>query len=204
MDKALIKKYFLLGEQYGETAKLLLETLIKNGNSNMGIGSTMEEAKEMMERNSIKSDLYLFIPAIFSCLQCTELYMKGLILLSGNEFTRGHSAENLLDKLKEIYKEDSEVFSNYKAFYESQIDIIREYKRENGIVRTDDLYMSLRYPEITLHLSDGKKVNSSEIGYEKLMYNGDVGIRQFSELLCIFKAVKQVTVKEYNQKAPLF
>ena len=126
--------------------------------------------------------------------------MKGLILLSEKEFTRGHSAENLLDKLKEIYKEESEVYSNYKTFYKSQIDIIREYQNENGIVRTDDLYMSLRYPEITLHLSDGTKVNSNEIGYEKLMCNGDVGIRQFSELLCIFKAVKQVTVKEYNKK----
>ena len=203
MDKALIKKYFLIGEQYGETAKLLLETLIKNGNSTVGIGNTMEEATRRMEENSVKSDLHLFIPAIFSCLQCTELYMKGLILLSGKDFSRGHHAENLLSKLKEIYKEDAEIFSIYKDFYESQIGIIEEYKNENKIARTDDLYMSLRYPEITLHLGDRAKVDRKEISYDKLMYNGTEGIRQFSELLSMLESVKTITVKEYNLKAPL-
>ena len=74
------KQFFLLGEQYSETAQLLLDILIHNGNSNCGIGSTMEESVLEMEKNSLKSDLYLFIPAIFNCLQSTELFIKGLLL----------------------------------------------------------------------------------------------------------------------------
>ena len=76
-------KFFRLGEQYAATAKLLLETLINNGNSNAGFGKTEEEALQDMERNASKSDMYLFVPAIFNCLQSTELFVKGLLLLVG-------------------------------------------------------------------------------------------------------------------------
>ena len=51
------KQYFLLGEQYSETANLLLEFLINNGNSNGGIGSTEEEAYQQMNENASKSDI---------------------------------------------------------------------------------------------------------------------------------------------------
>lgn len=77
------KRFFRLGEQYVETAKLLLNTLINNGNSNAGFGKTLEEAQREMEMNASKSDLYLFVPAIFNCLQSTELLTKGLLLLVG-------------------------------------------------------------------------------------------------------------------------
>lgn len=58
-------RYFRLGEQYSETAKLLLEILISNKNSNAGMGKTAEEAECEAEINALKSDLYLFIPALF-------------------------------------------------------------------------------------------------------------------------------------------
>ncbi len=201
-NKRLIKKYFLLGEQYGEVAIFLLETLIENGNSNSGVSNTIEEATRIMEEKSVKSDLYLFVPAIFNCLQCTELYVKGLILLSNKNFSRGHNAEDLLKILKEGYGENSEVFTSYNAFYKNQIKIISDYKAENSIVVTEDLYMSLRYPEITLHLDNNAKV-TREIEYEKMMYNGKKGIIQFKKLLKALKSVKKITLKEYDQKYPL-
>ena len=48
------RRYFLLGDQYLETSKLLLETLINNNNSNVGFGSTQEEAYEEMRKKVLK------------------------------------------------------------------------------------------------------------------------------------------------------
>lgn len=95
------KQYFRLGEQYAEAAKLLLETLISSGNSNAGIGKNFEEAQQEMEKNASRSDLYLFIPAVFDCLQSTELFIKGLLLLADKNFEHIHGVEGLLGDLKD-------------------------------------------------------------------------------------------------------
>lgn len=134
------KQFFLLGEQYSETAQLLLDILIHNGNSNCGIGSTMEEAVLEMEKNSSKSDLYLFIPAIFNCLQSTELFIKGLLLLANKKFKWQHDIEKLLNDLEFSYKADSKIYVALNSFYNKQISIIESYKIANSITKTCKTY----------------------------------------------------------------
>ena len=192
------RHYFQLGEQYTETAKILLETLISNGNSNAGFGNSKEEAMQDMKRNVAKSDMYLFIPTIFACLQSAELYIKGLLLLSGATFERKHGTEWLLDNLKISYGENSDVYSTFSSFCKNQIGIIESYKQRNRITESKDLYMSLRYPEILLS-TDNRKENIN-IDYTDLICNGDIGIEQFKVLLNSLNAVKLATVKEYYAK----
>ena len=199
--KERAKQYFVLGEQYSETAKLLLETLISNGNSNAGIGKTLEEAYEEMEKNSSKSDLYLFIPAVFNCMQSTELFIKGLLLFNGKFFKKEHGIEDVLESLKNIYNEDSKIYSSLKTFYDNQIEIIKDYKQVNGINNTHDLYMSLRYPEITLTPAGNKKRGKEiNVDYMKLKYNGSSGVEQFKILLENLESIKMAIAKEYNAK----
>ena len=190
------RHYFRLGEQYTETAKILLETLISNGNSNAGFGNSEEEAMQEMERNVAKSDMYLFIPTIFACLQSTELYVKGLLLLNGATFEWKHGTEQLLDKLKISYGENSDIYLTFSSFCKNQIGIIDSFKQRNRITESKDLYMSLRYPEISL--STGKE--NINIDYTDLICNGDIGIEQFRVLLESLIAVKLATVKEYHAK----
>lgn len=59
------KQYFILAEQYLTASKCLLKVLIENGNSNCGIGNTMEEAVDVMNKNIVNSDVRLFVPTIF-------------------------------------------------------------------------------------------------------------------------------------------
>ena len=96
MERA--NRYLILADQYFETSKLLLETLINNENSNAGIGETQEEAYNKMNQNARKSDLYLFVPAILNCLQSTELFLKGLLLLNNIDIDETHEIQKLLDK----------------------------------------------------------------------------------------------------------
>ena len=191
-------EFFRLGEQYTATAKLLLDTLINSGNSNAGFGKTEEEAMQDMEHNVVKSDMYLFIPTIFACLQSTELYIKGLLLLNGATFEWKHGTEQLLDNLKISYGENSDIYSIFSSFCENQIDIIKSYRQTNRITESKDLYMSLRYPEILLSTNDGKE--NVTIDYTDLICNGDIGIEQFVVLLNSLNAVKLATVKEYHSK----
>ncbi len=201
-EKERAKQYFILGEQYLETAKLLLETLISNGNSNAGIGKTSEEACEEMEKNSSKSDLYLFIPAVFNCMQSTELFIKGLLLFNGENFKKEHGIENVLESLKNIYNEDSKIYSSLKTFYDNQIEIIKDYKQVNGLNNSYDLYMSLRYPEITLKPTGNKKRGERiSVNYMKLKYNGNSGIEQFKILLENIESIKKAILKEYDAEA---
>ena len=193
------KEYFRLGEQYCEVAKLLLVTLINNGNSNAGMGKTAEEALRKMSNNAVKSDLFLFVPAIFNCIQSTELFIKGLLILEDIGFERKHGVEELLVKLKDANMEKSEVYQKLISFYESQIKIIERFKQANGIKTSYDLYMSLRYPEISLQPEEGqKKGKNISVDYAELFYNGQIGIEQFKVLLERLEAVKLATVKAYN------
>lgn len=195
------KQYFRLGEQYAEAAILLLKTIISSGNSNAGIGKSFEEAQQKMERNASKSDLYLFIPAIFDCLQSTELFVKGLLLLADKNFEYIHGVENPLVVLKDCYGEDSDIYQKISSFYESQIGIIEKYKQVNEVCTSHDLYMSLRYPEIILKSENGKK-NSKKItvDYAELICNGRMGIEQFKVLIDSLEDIKWATVKEYHAK----
>lgn len=194
--KERARLYFRLGEQYAEAAKLLLVTLINNGNSNAGIGKTPEDALREMEKNSTKSDLYLFAPAVFNCLQCTELFIKGLLLLSGKEFKKDHGVEELIEVLRKTYPKDVSVNVTIKAFYENQISIIEEFRQTNCLLTSKDLYMSLRYPEIVLKRETEKE--NVTIDYSALICNGDVGIEQFNLLADSLEAVRIATVKEYH------
>lgn len=198
-NSELAIQFFRLGEQYAETAKLLLSTIIENENFNAGIGNTPEEAYQEMERNASKSDIYLFIPAIFNCLQSTELFIKGLLLLVGKSFEWKHGVEDLLTALKDSYGKDSDVYLNLHSFYKKQIKIIGKYTENNELTSIHDLYMSLRYP--TIHPKDGPKKGSDLIvNYSALMYTSEDDFQQFQILLDKLIAVKLSTVKAYYSK----
>ena len=189
------KQYFLLGDRYFETAKLLLKTIITHRNTTAGVDKSLGVACRMMENNVTKSDVYLFIPAIFNCLQGTELFIKGLLLLNGENFKRQHEIEGLLDKLEKCCSTEAKTYSPIKDFYVTQISIIEKYKQTNRIYNSHDLYMSLRYPEITLKTKEKITVN-----YVPLMYNGQSGIEQCQTLLKHLDTIKQITLDEYHQK----
>ena len=195
------ERFFKLGDQYGETANLLLETLINNGNSNAGIGKTAEEAQKNMEKTALKSDLYLFIPAIFNCLQTTELFTKGLLLLNDKTFQKTHSIEKLLEEIAISYGETSEINQALRDFYECQINIIEKYKQTNGLINSHDLYMSFRYPEITIKIKgEEKKEQQVDVDYTDLMCNGNCGIKQFKILQRKLQRVKSAVVNEYHNR----
>lgn len=182
--------YFRLGEQYSETAKLLLGTLINNGNSNVGIGKTQEESYDNMNQNACKSDLYLFIPAIFNYLQSTELFLKGLLLLNNIDIDETHETQKLLGKLKVKYDEQSDIYKAFKNIYFSQKKILKEYRNKNNITNANELYISLRYPEST----SGKQYE-----YYPLMCNGDKGIKLFEKLSKDITSIKKLMLNEYHR-----
>lgn len=187
--------YFRLGEQYAETAKLLLETLIANENSNSGIGKTPEEAYENMENNVSKSDLYLFVPTIFNCMQSIELWVKGLFLLNNINIDKNHKMEKYLLTIKNIYGESSKIYVAIKEFYNNQIGIIKKYMKDNKLENSKELYMALRYPEKIIGNN-----RSIVIDYTSLLLNGDKGIEQFKLLLDNFGHIKEAILNEYHLK----
>ncbi|MBQ8804327.1 MAG: HEPN domain-containing protein [Tyzzerella sp.] len=182
-------RFFRLAEQYSEAALLLLDTLFDNGNSNAGIGKTMEEAYIQMEKNSIKSDLYLFIPALFNCLQSTELFLKGILLLNETEFDNKHEVQKLLEKLKVIYGDNSSIYKEFYGVYSFQTNIIKQYKKDNEITNTHDLYISLRYPE-----HKGREYN-----YSSLFCNGARGCDLFRKLRNNIEKIKNTVLREFRE-----
>ena len=185
-------RFFRLADQYSETAQLLLKTMIRSGNSNVAVDSDYQNVLQKAENAAIKSDMYLFIPAIFNCLQSTELFAKGILLLNGEEFKKKHSVEEILKKINEIYTKNHSLYTCLNDFYTQQIKIIENYQKKNDIKDINVLYTSLRYPESP----DGKKVND----YYPLICNGDIGIAQFRILSKQLQSVKEEVLKEYNSK----
>lgn len=190
--KKRAKEYFLLADQYLETAKLTLEVLIENDNSNAGFGTTQEEAEKQMRENVLKSDVTLFIPTVFNAYQSTELFLKGLLLLNGKEITDTHEVSNMITEIKNIYTETSDVYRRINNFYNAQIEIIKNFKKSNNITTNKELYEALRYPE--------NIKNNKTYDYNDLQYNGDIGIKNFELLRKRIQEVKDVILKEYNDK----
>lgn len=190
--KERAKKYFLLADQYLETAKLTLDVLIENDNSNAGFGVTQEEADRQMSENVLKSDATLFIPTIFNAYQSTELFLKGLLLLNGKEILNTHEVSNMITEIKSEYGKTSDVYKKINNFYNAQIEIIKSFKNTNKITTTKELYESLRYPEDVS--------NNKTYCYTDLKYNGEIGIENFKLLRKRIQEVKDVILKEYNEK----
>lgn len=190
--KKRAKEYFLLADQYLETAKLILEVLIENDNSNAGVGTTQEEAEKQMRENVLKSDVTLFIPTVFNAYQSTELFLKGLLLLNGKEITDTHEVSNMITEIKNIYTETSDVYRRINNFYNAQIEIIKNFKKSNNITTNKELYEALRYPE--------NIKNNKTYDYNDLQYNGDIEIKNFELLRKRIQEVKDVILKEYNDK----
>ena len=114
--KERAKSYFLLAEQYSESANLLLETLCNNGNTTFGIGHTQEEAEEKMYRNASRSDTCLFVPAVFICLQSTELFIKGILLLNEVEIDGKHDMQHAFKAIEKLYSPASPLYKELKTY----------------------------------------------------------------------------------------
>lgn len=186
------KNYFILADQYFQTSKLLLSTLINNNNSNFGIANTMEEAERKMRENSLKSDLTLFVPALFTCYQSIELFSKGLILLNNIEFERTHEISTLIIMLKSIYGEEAIQYKELKNFHRYQVGIIKKFKKENSITTMHELYDALRYPE--------NVDNTKKYDYFSLKYNGNLGKAEYKTILKKISRVRKIVNEEYRLK----
>lgn len=183
------KKYFVIADQYLETSKLLLKTMITSGNSNAGCGKSEKEAENNRLNNKIKSDSTLFLPALFTCFQSIELFIKGILKLNSISFGSIHEVSKLILELKNIYGEKSEIYKKFNNFYKHQIEIIKDFKKNNNITTTKELYESLRYPE-----NKGKSYD-----YFDLQYNGNYGIQMFNELIEKMDEIKKVVLQEFNK-----
>lgn len=190
--KSRSKSYFILADQYLETAKLLLNVLINNGNSNCGIGLNKIEAEENMKNNVLNSDLTLLIPTIFNCYQSTELFIKGLLLLNGIEIKETHEVSDLITQIKQLYGDKSLIYKEITKFYKFQVEIIKKFKKTNSITTTQELYEALRYPE--------NNKNYKKYQYFDLMYNGDLGIESFKTILKKVDTLKNAVLEEFNNK----
>lgn len=187
IDKA--RDYFIMADQYLETSKLLLETMINSGNSNFGIGKSKSEAESEMFKNTIKSDSTLFLPALFTCYQGMELFIKGLLSLNNIAFKNIHELSQMILELKNVYGANNEIYKEFNNFYKYQIEIVKKYNKTNNITTTKELYESLRYPE-----NKGKSYY-----YFDLKYNSDYGIKMFSELIKKINIIKNIVLKEFNK-----
>lgn len=187
--KQRARTYFILADQYFETSVLLLKTLIKNGNENIGIGKSMEEAERKMLENVLVSDITLFIPTLLNCYQSMELFIKGILLLNNVEIQENHEVSNMIKQLEKIYTRQSDIYKSINSFYKHQIEIIKNFNADNKITTTKDLYEALRYPE----------KNKNKFSYDALKYNGDEGIMQFSIILKKMQRVKSIIIKEFNE-----
>lgn len=183
------KNYYLLADQYLESTKLLLNTIIENNNTNCGIGNSEKEALKNMEESIVKSDVYLFIPSMFTSLQTVELFIKGLLLFNGREVTYNHEVNSMINELREIYGYNSDLFKAINNFYKNQMEILKIFKKVNNITTIADLYESLRYPES----------NKKEYEYFELKYNGKEVIKQYKKMLEKLEKVKKEILKEYRK-----
>ena len=187
----IAKKYFVLASQYYHTSKILLETIIQNDNLSIGIGFSEEEALSDFNKKVIKSDVYIFIPALFNSLQAVELFVKGLLLLNEKEIYYNHELENSLLMLKNIYGDKSKIYKSIKNFYNFQEDVIGKFKRINQITTTENLYEALRYPE---------SKNKKNYDYSSLRFNGKSGVNLFKKLLDRLQKINKNVLQEFKIK----
>ena len=187
----IAKKYFVLASQYYHTSKILLETIIQNDNLSIGIGFSEEEALIDFNKKIFKSDVYIFIPALFNSLQAVELFIKGLLLINEKEIDYKHALENPLLILKDIYGDKSEIYKSIKNFYNFQEDVIGKFKIINQITTTEDLYEALRYPE---------SKNKKKYDYSSLRFNGKSGVNLFEKLLDRLQKINKNVLQEFKIK----
>lgn len=184
------KNYYLMADQYLETTKLLLTTIVDNDNTNCGIGNNEQEALKNMEKCIVKSDVYLFIPSMFTGLQTVELFIKGLLLFNGKEISYSHEVDGMINDLKKIYGENSSIYKSIYSFYKNQMEILKMFKKSNNITTTTDLYEALRYHES----------NVKEYEYFDLKYNGKDVIKQYLKMLEKLTVIKKENLKEFRNK----
>lgn len=187
------KDYYILAESYCISAKSLFQIIIDNGNEIFGLGTSEQEA----EKNALKlhdaSDATLFIPALFLSFHSVELFAKGLLKMNSIKFKDTHDLFALLEQLKEIYDEKSDIIKNISNFNKNIFEKLKEFKDYNKITNVNELYEALRYPN-----------NKSEKNYEHffLKYNSDNGINYcktlIEELNKLMKSV--VNEKKYYEK----
>lgn len=184
----LTKNYFILADQYYQSSKLLLENIINSGNMTFGFGKSEKEAEENMQKNVLKSDSILFLPALFDCYQCMELFVKGLILIKNVNFENTHEIDILFNDLKELYNDKTEIYKVFKNFYHNELDIIKKFKKENKITTINEFYMSLRYPNY----------QQKKYDYICLKYNGKDGINHVEKLIKMMESIREIVLKEYH------
>ncbi|OEF97218.1 hypothetical protein BHF71_11190 [Vulcanibacillus modesticaldus] len=141
------KRFFLVGEQYLNTSKILLDKMVETGNKHTVISD--KEISWIEYENLTKfSDFNVLIPTLFNFYHGLELIIKGMLRLHNAEFKPEHSFENLLTKLKLSDKTNNEYLEIISKYIEKPLKIrfLNDYIQTENIENIYDLYMSFRYP----------------------------------------------------------
>lgn len=83
-----------------------------------------------------REKIFLVLPAHCLYAFCTELYMKSLILVSGNEYDKIHRFDQLFKKLNSDIKEQVEKEYNSKNYYGADLaDMLKEHSDDFQNIR---------------------------------------------------------------------
>lgn len=184
------KDYYILAESYCVSAKSLFQIIIDNENEIIGFGKTEQSAEKQMNKLHETSDATLFIPALFLSFHSVELFAKGLLKMNNIEFSDTHDLSTLLEQLKKIYAEKSDVIKSISRFNKNIFDKLKEFKNYNKITNVNEIYEALRYPN-----------NKSDKIYEHffLKYNFDNGINYCKTLIKNLNKLRESVVEEKNK-----
>jgi hypothetical protein len=141
------KRFFLVGEQYLHTSRILLDKMVESGNKHIVI-SDKEITWDEYESLTQFSDFNVLIPTLFNFYHGLELILKGMISLNNAEIETEHSFDRLLCMLKKLDKSNGEYLKIICKYIDKplKISFLDDYMKTENIGNINDLYMSFRYP----------------------------------------------------------
>ena len=156
------RNFLGIGFQYLDLSQKVALEIAKSGNVWMFVqeGTDFERMDKEYEEAVYWSDHKLVIPVLFNFYHGVELMLKGLLLLSKDEF-KNHKLSAMLEKTKEHY--NGAEFINYLEKYisrSSMPDILQLFF-DISSMKVDEWYQALKYPESM----KGKKYAYSSLKY---------------------------------------
>ncbi len=166
---------FYIAEQYIQASKNLIQGMLDKNNPQFIISDediTDDDFEKYLKYSSQK----IILPALFCLYQGIELILKGFVNMVQNN-KGSHDAEKLCKEFSKYYVDETELQDLFNKFIFTPVTFIEEYKAENNIKKTKDLYNSLRYPDS--NAEDSMPINHMQLKYP----NDDIFLSQVKELM---------------------
>jgi len=183
-------EFYRIGHQFLNSAKLLLEELIKSDNKNVII-SDVEITERDFEQATKYSDFNIMIPILFNYYHGLELIIKGALEQKGKLSKDRHNIDILVEKLKEEYKDDSNFTKCVTEKIDNSIIIISKFESDNKKINGFSIYEALRYPD--------NRSDDGLIKYSSLFNNGDAIIEDCMTIIQNIENIKKLTVQKYRE-----